>query len=214
MIQVLMTDALDNETLRIPPPILSRVYQTFSRGLVNFINAKKIVETPFPFPFAQTIALCLLILSCGLPFVATAVVKQPAWAAALTFLPLVFLHGLNNAAAVLEMPFGDDDNDLPMSTFQDGMNRCLLMMIQSESDLLAACKESTAQRSAAMLLKDSEALKRRQDKQRKKMSKHTWQEMLRPAPDFLRSRLSSPSEASENHEVQNHHSAMSGSASW
>ena len=42
--------------LAIPPPILSRVYQTLSRGFVNLLNAKKIADTRFPFPYAQTIA--------------------------------------------------------------------------------------------------------------------------------------------------------------
>ena len=31
-------EALDDGVLKIPPPILSRVYQTISRGFVNLLN--------------------------------------------------------------------------------------------------------------------------------------------------------------------------------
>merc|ERR1712129_260810 len=50
MIQVLITDAHGTGVLDIPPPVLSRVYQTLSRGLVNWINAKKITTCLYPFP--------------------------------------------------------------------------------------------------------------------------------------------------------------------
>ena len=43
-------EALDDGVLKVAPPILSRVYQTLSRGFVNFLNAKKIADTRFPFP--------------------------------------------------------------------------------------------------------------------------------------------------------------------
>lgn len=41
MIQVLVTHNFDNGVLSIPAPILSRVYQTLSRGLVNILNVRK-----------------------------------------------------------------------------------------------------------------------------------------------------------------------------
>merc|ERR1719395_501808 len=59
--QTIITKALDDGILKIPPPILSRVYQTLSRGFVNLLNAKKIADTRFPFPYAQLITILLLI---------------------------------------------------------------------------------------------------------------------------------------------------------
>eukprot|EP00913_Durusdinium_trenchii_P015937 g14976.t1 len=38
LLQTLITKALDDGVLKIPPPILSRVYQTISRGFVNLLN--------------------------------------------------------------------------------------------------------------------------------------------------------------------------------
>merc|ERR1719478_777349 len=61
LIQSLITKALDDGVLKIPPPILSRVYQTLSRGFVNLLNAKKIADTRFPFPYAQLIAILLFL---------------------------------------------------------------------------------------------------------------------------------------------------------
>merc|ERR1719395_261348 len=70
--QSIITKALDDGILKIPPPILSRVYQTLSRGFVNLLNAKKIADTRFPYPYAQLIAILLwmhilmtpLMISC------------------------------------------------------------------------------------------------------------------------------------------------------
>ncbi|CAJ1372580.1 unnamed protein product [Effrenium voratum] len=45
MIQSLITQNLENGVLKVQPPILSRVYQTLSRGFVNLLNAKKIADT-------------------------------------------------------------------------------------------------------------------------------------------------------------------------
>lgn len=63
LVQSLITKAHDDDVLKIPAPILSRVYQTISRGFVNLLNAKKITDTKFPFPYAQLIASLLLFLS-------------------------------------------------------------------------------------------------------------------------------------------------------
>merc|ERR1739844_55633 len=60
MIQTLIVHGQDKGVLKIPPPILSRVFQTLSRGQVNLANCKKITSTLFPFPYAQLIAFLLL----------------------------------------------------------------------------------------------------------------------------------------------------------
>merc|ERR1719379_1066718 len=65
--QSLITNGLDDGILKIPPPILSHVYQTLSRGFVNLLNAKKITDTRFPFPFSQLIAGLLLLYTIFIP---------------------------------------------------------------------------------------------------------------------------------------------------
>ena len=69
MIQNLIVENQENGVLKIPPPILSRVFQTISRGQVNLANCKKITMTLFPFPCAQIIRFMWLVLNFGTPLV-------------------------------------------------------------------------------------------------------------------------------------------------
>merc|ERR1719181_1716521 len=52
-IQVLITDNIHTGVMCIAPPILTRAYQTLSRGMVNLHDARKIADVPFPFPLSQ-----------------------------------------------------------------------------------------------------------------------------------------------------------------
>jgi len=140
LIQVLVINALNKKVIDVPPPILSRVYQTLSRGFVNLLNAKKIKDTRFPFPHAQAIAVMILILSVLTPLVITSLMQEAVLATLGTFVPMLGLCILNYAAEELEMPFGDDANDLPMSHFQQEMNSSLLMLIHGCSDHVPGLK--------------------------------------------------------------------------
>ena len=61
---------------KVQPPILSRVYQTLSRGFVNLLNAKKIADTRFPFPFSQLISGLLFVHVVMLPMLISAVIHE------------------------------------------------------------------------------------------------------------------------------------------
>lgn len=137
MIQSLITANLDEGILSVPPPILSRVYQTLSRGFVNLLNAKKIVDTCFPFPFAQLISF-LLFANCFItPLMVSCIFDKPVICAVFTFIPVFGLASLNFIGVELENPFGSDPNDLPLDHFQEEMNNCLLMLLHSSSDIMA-----------------------------------------------------------------------------
>ncbi|CAK9087866.1 unnamed protein product [Durusdinium trenchii] len=119
MIQNLVTYNQQIGVLTIPPPILSRVYQTLSRGFVNLLNAKKIADTRFPFPWAQIITMLIVSYCISTPLVVSAIIKQFAWAMLVTFIPVFSIIALNIVCAQLEMPFGSDANDLPLQHFQE-----------------------------------------------------------------------------------------------
>jgi len=139
MIQVLVIDAQQRGVISVPPPILSRVYQTLSRGFVNLLNAKKIKDVRFPFPYAQVIAVLLLLLSVFTPFAMTSMFEQQVgWCVLATFVPVFGFLCLNYTAEELEMPFGEDHNDLPLAHFQSEMNSSLLMLIHECSDHVAS----------------------------------------------------------------------------
>eukprot|EP00437_Effrenium_voratum_P001447 CAMPEP_0181431180 /NCGR_PEP_ID=MMETSP1110-20121109/18111_1 /TAXON_ID=174948 /ORGANISM="Symbiodinium sp., Strain CCMP421" /LENGTH=486 /DNA_ID=CAMNT_0023554529 /DNA_START=23 /DNA_END=1484 /DNA_ORIENTATION=+ len=137
MIQSLITHNLDVGVLKVQPPILSRVYQTLSRGFVNLLNAKKIADTRFPFPFAQLISALLFLHIVLLPVLISAVISQAWLAFTFTFLPIFSMCCLNYIGVELENPFGRDDNDLPLKHFQAEMNNCLLMLLHYSADLMA-----------------------------------------------------------------------------
>eukprot|EP00927_Polykrikos_kofoidii_P039176 TRINITY_DN33609_c0_g1_i1.p1 TRINITY_DN33609_c0_g1~~TRINITY_DN33609_c0_g1_i1.p1 ORF type:complete len:598 (-),score=91.35 TRINITY_DN33609_c0_g1_i1:384-2177(-) len=137
MIRVLLTQAIDDTVVKVPPPIASRVYQTLSRGLVNLLNAKKITDTKFPFPLAQLITILLVLYSLFTPLLISVAVKNTYMAAFISFWPVFASFSLNFAAIELEMPFGDDDNDLPLSDFQAEMNTSLMMLLHDKADLMA-----------------------------------------------------------------------------
>merc|ERR1712176_765428 len=136
LLQSLITKALDEGVLRIPPPICSRVYQTISRGFVNLLNAKKIVDTRFPFPYAQMIAFLMLLHVVFTPLVVSCLLTSKIVAVLYTFVPICGMFSLNYIAIELENPFGTDDNDLPVAHFQTEMNQCLLMLLHDNTDMI------------------------------------------------------------------------------
>jgi len=144
MMQTKIVHAQETGALKIPPPILSRVFQTISRGQVNLMNCKKIKSTLFPFPYVQAIALMLLILTVQTPIVMSGMFPQKHWGFIFTFIPIFSLAALNYTAGELEMPFGHDNNDLPLKSFQDEMNNSLMMLMRDENDhVVTVDKRST-----------------------------------------------------------------------
>lgn len=147
-IQVLITDNHIFGVVDVPPPILTRAYQTLSRGMVNLHNARKLHDVPFPFPLSQTVVALILIQSVVTPVFAASVVAHPALAALMSFLPIFGMWSLIFIAGQLEQPFGTDPNDLPLSVLQFDMNTSLLMLLEAKS---APKLRKTAQRSVAGL---------------------------------------------------------------
>jgi putative membrane protein len=144
MIQTLIVHYHDNGIIKIPPPILSRVFQTLSRGQVNLANCKKITSTLFPFPFAQMIGILLLVFDVLTPVMMASILDgRKFWAFFFTLIPVWALWSLNAIARELEMPFGDDPNDLPLFDFHEHMNTSLLMLIREETDLVPSIDLTT-----------------------------------------------------------------------
>eukprot|EP00927_Polykrikos_kofoidii_P037742 TRINITY_DN3195_c1_g3_i1.p1 TRINITY_DN3195_c1_g3~~TRINITY_DN3195_c1_g3_i1.p1 ORF type:complete len:609 (+),score=102.76 TRINITY_DN3195_c1_g3_i1:80-1906(+) len=128
-IQVLITENISTGVLVVPPPILTRAYQTLSRGMVNLHDVRKLADIPFPFPLSQMIILMLLMQSVITPFYASAVFQGVGAAAVFSFLPLWGMWSITFIANQMEQPFGQDANDLPLSNLQFEMNNSLLMLL-------------------------------------------------------------------------------------
>lgn len=150
--QIVVTKGLEDNVLNIPPPILSRVYQTLSRGFVHCLNAKKIADTRFPFPWAQLLSMLLLVHMLMAPCVFALMIGNRFWAPLLTFVSTFAFFYLDLVAIELENPFGLDSNDLPLHFFQEEMNSCLIMLLHKDSDLVACCDMTRAETRVPQLM--------------------------------------------------------------
>lgn len=128
-IQRLIVDSMSNGVLPIAPPVLSRVFQELSRGIVNIHNVRKITEFQFPFPVAQMIVTMLVIQWFLTPVIAAVLVGTPVWAFIVAFFPVFACWGINYIAGEIEQPFGTDYNDMPMHFMQASMNTSILSLL-------------------------------------------------------------------------------------
>lgn len=127
-VQDIITKRHTSGGLDIPSPIISRIFQELSTGMLAFNNALKIHDTPFPFPYVQLISVCLLILTLTSGFVMHIYVQNLFWSMLFTAIAVGGYHAINEVAVELEDPFGDDANDLPMDEYQRSFNARLLTM--------------------------------------------------------------------------------------
>eukprot|EP00927_Polykrikos_kofoidii_P072630 TRINITY_DN6872_c0_g1_i2.p1 TRINITY_DN6872_c0_g1~~TRINITY_DN6872_c0_g1_i2.p1 ORF type:complete len:646 (+),score=98.01 TRINITY_DN6872_c0_g1_i2:184-2121(+) len=122
---------MEADIVKIAPPIVSRVFQELSTGVVNIQNARTITDLPFPFPYAQMLTAMLILHWTITPFLAAFTVPhdQKYMGTLIVFITLFSLWCLNYTAAELEMPFGDDANDLPMQKLMQNFNDSLITLL-------------------------------------------------------------------------------------
>eukprot|EP00927_Polykrikos_kofoidii_P021137 TRINITY_DN20114_c0_g2_i1.p1 TRINITY_DN20114_c0_g2~~TRINITY_DN20114_c0_g2_i1.p1 ORF type:complete len:658 (+),score=121.31 TRINITY_DN20114_c0_g2_i1:128-2101(+) len=131
MIQQTIVENITTGVLCIPPPILSRSFQEIANGMVHFHDALKISNVPFPFPYAQTCDVLLMLHYFLTPFVLTPWVVRCHWAAFFGFMQIFTFWVLNFIAAELENPFGSDDNDIDGAQLQKEVNSCLRLLLRT-----------------------------------------------------------------------------------
>lgn len=114
----------------IAPPILTRAFQELTIGHSHFIDANKVTAVPFPFAFAQMVWLMLVFFSVlivpGICAACLAVHK----AAFYTFVILFPYWSIHYIAVEIEMPFGQDPNDLPLDVMTRRYNSTLTVLLR------------------------------------------------------------------------------------
>merc|ERR1711953_1601740 len=96
-------------------------------------HALCITEIPFPFPYQQVLTVLLaavtffISISCGL------FAEHPMIAALGGFTVPFAYWCINYTAQELEMPFGDDPNDLPLFPLQETFNASLKVLLYQEA---------------------------------------------------------------------------------
>jgi len=132
-IQRLIVEATGRETIKVAPPILSRVYNQLGNGIVKLNNARKITNFPIPFPFAQMITVMLLVHWVTSAVICSTSIESPVWAGLLSFAVVLSFWSINFIALELEDPFGDDANDLPIYEMQTDLNSSLKELLNSHA---------------------------------------------------------------------------------
>lgn len=115
--------------LDVAPPILTRAFQELSNGIVSIVDAQKITDVLFPFPYAQMVSVMLIANAILTPFVLATVMDSVVWCGVLNFLSIMFFSSINYIAAEIEMPFGDDPNDLPLPQLMRSLNTALISLM-------------------------------------------------------------------------------------
>jgi len=134
-IQRLIIENIASGVVCAAPPIVSRIFQDLSLGIVNVNSAKKIKEVPFPFPYAQMATTMLIIFSIVAPLSLSIYADSVLVAGLMTFISVTIYWCIDYIAAELEMPFGSDDNDLPMLEFQNHMNNSLKSLLDEHAQV-------------------------------------------------------------------------------
>jgi len=128
-IQALIVHSMTSGLLNVPPPILTRVLQQMTNGMVNYNSVLDIISIPFPFPYAQVTFVLLTFYVCFIPIVMCLLVQEAWMACVFGFLSVLCLISVDLVSTEIENPFGQDANDLPCHEFQHKMNRSLLSLL-------------------------------------------------------------------------------------
>jgi hypothetical protein len=118
--------------MRAPPPIISRIFQEVSNGLLFYNNATKMKEVPVPFPYVQLNAFLLNAFSCILCPVAIASFTPVMWlSVSTTVVTVISFYAVFLVANELEDPFGTEDNDMPMIEYHEEFCASLCAILTS-----------------------------------------------------------------------------------
>mmetsp|Transcript_36896 Transcript_36896/g.68944 ORF Transcript_36896/g.68944 Transcript_36896/m.68944 type:complete len:548 (-) Transcript_36896:49-1692(-) len=100
--------------LIVAPPIVSRVFQEISNGALGYSQAEKLSDIPFPFIFAQLLAVAVIFIAIVSP-IAFTLITGDSWLTPLVSTGVVTsFWALNEMAKELENPFGNEANNVPL----------------------------------------------------------------------------------------------------
>jgi len=118
-------------TLDAPPPIVTRIFQDISTGVLGFHQALKVAHVPFPFPFAQMVAFLLTIFYIMVPFYVDVFMKSLYVTPIISCIICMSFCGLNLISVELEAPFGTDMNDIDIEHLHEAFVKTLEDVIRT-----------------------------------------------------------------------------------
>lgn len=125
-IQQIIMERRKEGGIDVPAPLLTRLYHVLSDAMLGYEQCRKLVETPFPFPWAQAVMIVLVLFTLSAPFLIAAFSTSVWVACTVTFLGVHTYIMLNEVARDIEDPFHYDPNELPLPQMQYKLNERLL----------------------------------------------------------------------------------------
>jgi hypothetical protein len=89
---------LAGSTGKVAPPIISRLYQFTSDGMLGYNNARKIAYIPFPFPHSQITSLYIIVVIVLIPTLMLSYVNNEVYGTILNFLTVLCFTGFYEVA--------------------------------------------------------------------------------------------------------------------
>merc|ERR1719262_51858 len=120
-----ITRANMDALLLTQPPILSRVFQELSNGMLGYNQAYKIALIQFPFAFAQMLVLFLLAFVLCCPIAVFVFTGGEFLTPALTLFTVLGFWGIHEIAIEIENPYGAGHNHLPLVPVHDSVCEAL-----------------------------------------------------------------------------------------
>ena len=120
---------LAGSTGNVAPPIISRLYQYTSDGMIGYNQARKVAYIPFPFPHAQiTSIFVLVVVIFMIPLLIYSFVANLVVGCIINFVTVLCFAGLHEVSRELENPFKNVPNDIPLNNLQAQYNEALMVM--------------------------------------------------------------------------------------
>jgi len=110
-------------------PEMTRMWKTLTDGHAGYMQARKIADTPFPFPHAQIIMLGLLMFAFFCPVICVAYLDSWWMLCAVNFVCVWSFYSMNEVCRELEDPFTYDPNDLPLVQLAHEFNERMLAVL-------------------------------------------------------------------------------------
>lgn len=127
-IQASAVQAIGDGVLVIGPPIAAQIWVQLCMAYDGYMQALRLVEVPFPFPYVQ-LAEIILFVHCFLtPIVLVGLTEEPVWCGVFSILISWLMLSLNKIAANITDPYGHSHDSLDMDIMQEDLNKKLLLL--------------------------------------------------------------------------------------
>jgi len=158
-----IVECMSSGILNIPAPILTRVFQELDVSISRYHAAERFSQVPFPFPYAATMDLILVVHAFVTPVVMINLFTNTWLPIPTVGIVIFFLWSVHLVAGELENPFDGGTNDFDLAALQSELNQRLQTIVRIEPEdapRLVADSASASMRLQRSLPSRARAMKR------------------------------------------------------